>query len=355
MTIKEYREFETKINEEINKLKDKLVKAEKQVNFGIPFSVLMEELQKVVFLEREDQNNYIKHNYFRIMIGSCTPYIFDKNIKGAIQSELSTNSGKGVMAFIECCDVQNRPRATFAINFNMDTKLSDGTLLVDSLKLASNPLGYKIITMDEKDIQKVIIDMSPSGRNYHEISSERFVDTLVEIMESKDKAQEYVEQIKAGKRKNPAIEPGAYPPSEGVRAENGVIDVYVNAQSEPIVEACVAQSSDTIAEEEDDYKKPVAQTDESIDKKKKIQRIAEIIEGVKQKKIASDQNYEIGGRLVAAISKTEVIKMVREKKIANGEKLRPDYPANEKEMAEVIAYSLQYIDEIKNKSSGNVM
>ena len=58
---------------------------------------------------------------------------------------------------------------------------------------------------------------------------------------------------------------------------------------------------------------------------------------------------KIGGRLVAVVPKSEVIKLVRQKKIANGEKIRPDYPANGEELAEVIAYSLRYMDEIKEK------
>jgi len=210
MTIKEYRELEAKTNEEIKKLQGKLVEAEKEVKFNIPFSVLMEELQKHMFVKN-------KHNRFCAMIDPNILYMYKDNIKGAVEAEIRENHEKSVFAYIECCDHQNRVRCSFVTRFDMSTKLADGTYLVDALKLNQEWTGLKRVTMDEKDVQKVIIDMSPSGKNYKEIPLEGFVDSLVERMENQDKAN----------------------------------------------------------------------------KKPKIQRIAEIIEGVKQKKIANGEGVKL--------------------------------------------------------------
>jgi len=210
MTIKEYRELESKINEEIKALKDKLVVAEKDVEFNIPFNIVLEELQKIIFCKNEDPTNHIKYNDFRIMIGSSVVYAFDKNIKGAIKSEIARNSEKIVSSYIECCDVQHRARAIFNVKFDMNTKLSDGTLFVDALKHGTNSIGHKILTMDEEDVKKVMIDMSPSGINYNEVRSDGFVDTLVERMEEKDvfypvEKQPLAEIIENIKKKKNAI------------------------------------------------------------------------------------------------------------------------------------------------------
>lgn len=57
------------------------------------------------------------------------------------------------------------------------------------------------------------------------------------------------------------------------------------------------------------------------------------------------------------IPKAVVINFVRNHKIANGEKVRPDYPATEEEMVDAIAYSLQHMDELmaSTKEDDNVM